>query len=176
MIDWIEWKGGPTPVDRDVKIEVRYRSFNTKVGYFGGSDNSYRWNHTGASDDIIAYRVISVDEHSIPINIHKPEIRIIPTEIAEHPLFDVLIDAIKQATKGKGQRHGGDVTPFLEQQWVALAKSHGVGFLTGQASKKLNEAAVKTLAGAYETEPFEREVLGAIVYAGMAVLNARGLT
>lgn len=170
MSAWIKWEGGPMPVVPYTMIEVKYRNFNTKVGCF---DHQYKWDHRGDGDDIIAYRVIE-GESDVRINIHKPEVRVIPSEIAEHPLFDVLIDAIKQATKGKGQRHGGDVTPFLEQQWVALAKSHGVGFLTGQASKKLNEAAVKTLAGAYETEPFEREVLGAIVYAGMAVLNARG--
>lgn len=40
-----------------------------------------------------------------------------------------------------------------------------VGFLTGQAAKKLEEAAsVKT------GEDFRKEVLGAIVYAGAAIL------
>lgn len=90
-------------------------------------------------------------------------------DIAAHPLYAPLLAAIEQAMYGKGGRHGGAVTPFLEQQWVALAKSHGIGFLTGQAAKKLNEAAAGKSGEAYE-----RELLGAIVYIGMAILKHRG--
>ena len=88
---------------------------------------------------------------------------------AEHPLFPVVMDAIKQAMFGKGERHGGNVTPFMEQPWAHYAKMHGRGFLTGQAAKKLEEAA-STRSG----EAFEQEVLGAIVYCGMALLKERG--
>lgn len=77
--------------------------------------------------------------------------------------------AIEQAMYGKGERHGGNVTPFLEQPWVHYAKMHGRGFLTGQATKKLEEASHQR-----EGEAFETEVLGAIVYAGMSVLKERG--
>jgi hypothetical protein len=45
---------------------------------------------------------------------------------------------------------------------------HGRGFLTGQAAKKLEEAASKR-----EGQPFIDEALGAIVYLGMAVLHER---
>jgi len=86
-----------------------------------------------------------------------------------HPLYAPLMCAIEQAMRGKGERHGGATTPFLEQQWVALAKRHGIGFLTGQAAKKLNEAAAGKSGEAYE-----RELLGAIVYIGMAILKHRG--
>lgn len=48
-------------------------------------------------------------------------------------------------------------------------QAHGRGFLTGQATKKLEEAAHQR-----EGEAFETEVLGAIVYAGMSVLKERG--
>lgn len=88
-----------------------------------------------------------------------------------HPLYEPLTDAIEQAMHGKGERHGGSVTPFLDQPWTVLAKAHGRGFLTGQAAKKLDEA-VRGKAG----EAFERELLGAIVYLGMALLYERGLT
>jgi hypothetical protein len=84
-----------------------------------------------------------------------------------HPLQQVFDQAILQATKGKGERHGGDITPFLEQPWVHYGKMHGRGFLTGQAAKKLEEAA-STKSG----EAFKQEVLGAIVYAAMAILHA----
>ena len=90
-------------------------------------------------------------------------------EVMDHPLFPVLVDAIDQAMHGKGERHGGNVTPFLEQPWTHYAKMHGRGFLTGQATKKLEEAAHQR-----EGEAFETEVLGAIVYAGMSVLKERG--
>ena len=88
----------------------------------------------------------------------------------DHPLYPVLLDAIKQAMFGKGERHGGNVTPFTKQPWAHYAKLHGRGFLTGQATKKLEEAA-STRTG----EAFEQEMLGAIVYCGMAILKERGV-
>lgn len=93
----------------------------------------------------------------------------VPAQVAEHPLFQVFVDAIQQAREGKGERHGGDETPFLEQPWAHYARMHGRGFLTGQATKKLEEAAHQR-----EGEAFESEVLGSIVYAGMAILKERG--
>jgi hypothetical protein len=92
----------------------------------------------------------------------------IAPEIAEHPLFPVLLAAIHQAMYGKGERHGGNATPFLEQPWNHYSKMHGRGFLTGQAAKKLEEA-----ASTREGLAFEQEVLGAIVYCGMAILKEK---
>lgn len=85
-----------------------------------------------------------------------------------HPLFDVFMAAIDQAMNGKGERHGGARTPFLEQPWNHYAKLHGRGFLTGQAAKKLEEA-----ASTREGKAFETEVFGAMVYLGMAILHER---
>lgn len=93
----------------------------------------------------------------------------ISREIAEHPLFPIYMAAIEQAMYGKGERHGGALTPFLKQPWKHYANMHGRGFLTGQAAKKLEEA-----ASTREGKPFEQEVLGAIVYCGMAVIHERG--
>lgn len=87
-------------------------------------------------------------------------------EILNHPLFPVLAAAIEQAMYGKGERHGGNVTPFMSQPWVHYSKMHGIGFLTGQAAKKLEEAA-STKAG----EAWVQEVLGSIVYSGMALIK-----
>lgn len=94
----------------------------------------------------------------------------IPTELVQHPLFQVLLDAINQAMFGKGERHGGAETAFAEQPWAHYAKMHGRGFLTGQAAKKLEEAASTRNGPA-----FEQEMLGAIVYCGMAILRERGV-
>lgn len=83
-----------------------------------------------------------------------------------HPLEQVFQLAIKQVTEGKGERHGGNAIPFMEQPWSHYAKMHGRGFLTGQAAKKLEEA-----ASIREGEAFINEVLGGIVYAAMAVIQ-----
>jgi hypothetical protein len=83
-----------------------------------------------------------------------------------HPLYPVLMRVIEQVTKGKGGRHGGDTMPFMDQPWVHYAKMHGRGFLTGQAAKKLEEA-----ASTREGDAFVQECLGAIAYIGMAILR-----
>lgn len=90
-------------------------------------------------------------------------------QLLDHPLAGVLLEAINQAAHGKGERHGGNSTPFLEQPWKHYADMHGRGFLTGQAAKKLEEA-----ASTREGEAFVDECLGAIVYLGMAILKERG--
>lgn len=84
----------------------------------------------------------------------------------DHPLYPVFMAAIGQCMNGKGERHGGAATPFLDQPWAHYAQMHGRGFLTGQAAKKLEEA-----AHGRGQQAFITEMLGAIVYAGMAVLH-----
>jgi hypothetical protein len=98
-----------------------------------------------------------------------PAIAMLDPAVAAHPLFPIFVEAIEQAMYGKGERHGGARTPFLEQPWAHYMKLHGRGFATGQAAKKLEEAA-STREGA----AFESEVLGAMVYIGMSVLHERG--
>ncbi len=88
-----------------------------------------------------------------------------------HPLYPVLLSAIEQAMFGKSERHGGNLTPFLDQPWNHYATMHGRGFLTGQAAKKLEEAAATRFGHAFETE-----MLGAIVYCGMAILHERAMS
>ena len=89
-------------------------------------------------------------------------------ELKDHPLYPVFMSAIHQVMYGKGERHGGGKIPFMDQDWVRLGQAHGRGFLTGQACKKITEAA-ETRHGT----DFEIEMLGAIVYAGMAVIHER---
>lgn len=86
-----------------------------------------------------------------------------------HPLYPVFMAAIEQAMYGKGKRHGGATVDFLKQPWRHYSAMHGRGFLTGQAAKKLEEA-----ASTREGDAFISEALGAIVYAGMAVLHEKG--
>lgn len=86
----------------------------------------------------------------------------------EHPLFPIFLEAIDQCTKGKGGRHGGDRIDFLKQPWLHYGALHGRGFLTGQAAKKIEEAA-STKYG----DEFVNEALGAIVYIGMSIIHER---
>lgn len=87
-------------------------------------------------------------------------------EMMNHPLFPIFLQALEQVMYGKGERHGGKTIPFMRQPWLHYANMHGSGFLTGQAAKKLEEA-VTTKKG----EALEQELLGAIVYTGMAILK-----
>jgi hypothetical protein len=86
--------------------------------------------------------------------------------VEDHPLYPIFMRVIEYTMRGKGERHGGCSVPFLDQPWNHYAKLHGRGFLTGQASKKLEEA-----ASIKEGKAFVNEVLGAITYAGMSILN-----
>lgn len=99
----------------------------------------------------------------------EPTLAEVPADVFAHPLFPVFMAAIEQAMWGKGKRHGGAATPFMTQPWVHYTRMHGRGFATGQAAKKLEEAASQRTGVA-----FEAEMLGAMVYAGMAVLVERG--
>lgn len=126
----------------------------------------------------------------------------------QHPLYQAFKEAWRQATSGKGQRHGGDATPFYAQSWRHIADAQGPGFLVGQAEKKLHEAGARVRQAATPPdgrhsqslaspadlgdasahvhsftgnappwpgdEAWQREVLGALVYGGMAWLHATG--
>ena len=84
-------------------------------------------------------------------------------------LLDVLNRAYKQASEGKGvERHAKDGESFEDQLLFRIADKHGVGFLTGQAVKKLDESA--RLFDDFGTEAAVKELLGAIVYTAAAVI------
>ena len=87
-----------------------------------------------------------------------------------HPLQAVFDRCVEQAASGKGEERHGKGREFYDQPWVELTRGFGIGGPLFQASKKLREA-----LGMYERGDlgaFEREVLGAINYAAMAVLFA----
>lgn len=140
-------------------------------------DDSDRRIITGKSNDNCINSLIDLSTHipylkdgilvSVPLTKGEEEFS---ADLAEenHPLYDILMEAIEQCMHGKGERHGGCTIPFLEQPWLHYAKLHGRGFLTGQAAKKLEEA-----ASTRDGEAFEHEVLGAIVFAGMSILYER---
>jgi hypothetical protein len=88
-----------------------------------------------------------------------------------HPLELIFERAVEQAADGKGSERHGNGNDFLKQQWVSLAETHGTGFLTGQAQKKLTEAVANRTSDNYDW--YERELLGAINYIAMALLKEK---
>lgn len=93
-------------------------------------------------------------------------------DMLAHPLLGQYVKAVEQAMYGKGERHGGAKTPFMEQPWVHYAKMHSDGFLTGQAAKKLEEAADRYRRGACSLKAYQDELRGALVYIGMALIRS----
>lgn len=85
------------------------------------------------------------------------------------PLLRAFYQAWAQAAIGKGrERHAKD-KPFLEQTIFETAAAHGIGFVTGQAEKKLREAVGMKQRG--EDDKAAHELLGAIVYTAAAWLT-----
>lgn len=84
------------------------------------------------------------------------------------PLMDTLKRAYAQAASGKGkERHAND-KPFMEQPMMEIGRMVGVGFLTGQAIKKAQEAGGMLDRGSHESA--KAELLGAINYLAGAYL------
>lgn len=107
----------------------------------------------------------TVDVTSFTLNLNDHDEMGGQLDIVEHEMYPIFEAVIRQAMFGKGERHGGAATPFYDQPWYWYSKMHGRGFLTGQAAKKLEEAASKR-----DGEPFIHEVMGAIVYCAMSIL------
>ena len=77
----------------------------------------------------------------------------------------VLDSAYEQAARGKGrERHALDGAGFDNQPMQRLIDAHGLGFATGQACKKAEEALGMDHGAA------RRELLGAIVYLVGAIV------
>lgn len=83
-------------------------------------------------------------------------------------LAGVLQRALDQAQDGKGAERHANSLPFDKQPMQTIAAAHGVGFLTGQASKKAEEA-----HGLKHSAKIA-ELLGAINYLAGAVIFIEG--
>lgn len=83
-------------------------------------------------------------------------------------LESVLQAAHKQASEGKGKERHANELPFDKQPMQVIAARHGIGFMTGQAAKKLEEAVGMLDRG--ERDAAIKELLGAVVYAAGAVI------
>lgn len=106
----------------------------------------------------------------------RPKPKAVPVYGPEVPgyemLRNVLEQAYDQAARGKGKERHANNLPFHEQPMQMIARQTGLGFITGQAMKKIGES------HGMDKDAAVRELLGAIVYAAGAVifLAAQGET
>ena len=83
-------------------------------------------------------------------------------------LASILTRAYNQAATGKGADRHANELPFDKQPMQTIAAKHGVGFLLGQADKKMIEAHGMLRRG--EQDKAVHELLGAINYVAGAIL------
>lgn len=83
----------------------------------------------------------------------------------------VLEDAYEQAAFGKGKDRHANGKPFDRQPILEIGRMVGVGYQTGQAMKKCQEATGMIARG--NREAAIAELLGAINYCAAAVLLIR---
>lgn len=86
-------------------------------------------------------------------------------------LAGVLQDAYNQAAEGKGKERHANGKPFDRQPIMEIARMVGIGYQTGQAMKKAQEAT--SMANRGEGIAAEAELLGAINYLAAAVMLIR---
>lgn len=87
------------------------------------------------------------------------------------PLASVLQQALDQAQAGKGKERHANGRAFLDQPIMEIGRMVGVGYQTGQAMKKAQEA-----MGMLRRDQPDRavaELLGAINYMAAAILTIR---
>jgi len=82
------------------------------------------------------------------------------------PLNDVLRSAYQQAASGKGRDRHANGKPFLDQPIMEIGRMVGLGYQTGQAMKKAQEAGGMVSRGQYDAA--RAELLGAINYLAAA--------
>ncbi len=93
------------------------------------------------------------------------EVEVLP---GYEPLFQILIEALEQAQRGKGAKCHANDEPFLEQEICAEARKCGTGAMVYQIRKKVREAKnCDDLGRAVE------DLLGAINYTAVNVIVRR---
>lgn len=84
------------------------------------------------------------------------------------PLHETLRAAYQQAASGKGRDRHANGKPFLDQPIMEIGRMVGVGYQTGQAMKKAQEAGGMMNRGQYDAA--RAELLGAINYLAAAYI------
>lgn len=87
------------------------------------------------------------------------------------PLAEILQEALDQSQRGKGKERHANGREFERQPIMEIGRMVGLGYPTGQASKKIQEA-----VGMFNRDEADRavnELLGAIIYSAAAILLIR---
>ncbi len=84
------------------------------------------------------------------------------------PLHEVLRAAYQQAASGKGRDRHANGKPFLDQPIMEIGRMVGMGYQTGQAMKKAQEAGGMVVRGQHQAA--QAELLGAINYLAAAYI------
>jgi len=84
------------------------------------------------------------------------------------PLFVTLLEAHDQAAHGKGRDRHANGKPFLDQPIMEIGRMVGVGYQTGQAMKKSQEAI--GMLKRNEPTKAQAELLGAMNYLAAAYI------
>lgn len=83
----------------------------------------------------------------------------------------ILDEAYAQSAEGKGRERHANSRPWDQQPILQITRAVGLGFPTGQAIKKIEEAVGMVNRG--QSDAAARELLGAIVYAAAAIRYVR---
>lgn len=116
--------------------------------------------------DLEEYIAESMGKPFTPNWSHPPRPEAEVTASMYAPLKAVLKMAYAQAASGKGRDRHANGKPFLEQPIMEIGRMVGVGYQTGQAMKKAQEAGGMIQRGQYEAA--RAELLGAINYLAAA--------
>lgn len=164
------WRGGEQPAETIGKI-VEYELRTGEGGVAPAA--ALHWLHIDSSSDITAYKVVEAAVESQPavgIDPGEPggDRHVVSVEIPPgyDKLFDVLMQAFKQAAGGKGkERHARAGVAFEDQPMSTINKQLGsIDGLIYQAHKKSLES--KRLPDGRA----QAELLGAINYLAGAVI------
>lgn len=123
----------------------------------------------------VTAKIASTDEATLAGDLTKDIVSALGANMTQEqykPLYTILHDAYSQAANGKGKaRHNGRGVAFDRQPIMEIGRMCGLGYPTGQAQKKTQEAVSMFSRG--EGHAAEAELLGAINYLAAAVMLIR---
>lgn len=164
------WRGGEQPAEtRGKRACVKFRSGGDASGHV----DRLEWRHSGGRGDVVAYKVVeAATEAPAAIGIDPGaeggDRHVVSVEIPPgyDKLFDVLMQAFKQAADGKGkERHARAGVAFEDQPMSAINRQLGSidGFIYQAHKKSLESKRLQDGRG-------QAELLGAVNYLCGAVI------
>lgn len=123
------------------------------------TDEAYRWDKRPGRDDPI--RLADVIGTTLAASVMP----------GYEPLAMTLQSALDQAQAGKGKERHANGRTFDRQPIMEIGRMVGLGYPTGQAQKKTQEAVGMAARG--QTDRAVAELLGAINYLAAAILLVR---